>query len=56
MLCKAFLRDLFVHGDLDANDFAHHFLFFARRCLGKIPGGASFSQLHKGDKQSRVRP
>ena len=28
--------------------------FFARCCLGKIPGGASFSQLHKGDKQSRA--
>ena len=22
--------------------------FFARRCLGKVPGGAPFSQLHKG--------
>ena len=29
-------------------------IFFARCCLGKIPGGAPFSQLHKGDKQSRV--
>ena len=23
--------------------------FFARCCLGKVPGGAPFSQLHKGD-------
>ena len=29
-------------------------IFFARCCLGKIPGGAPFSQLHKGDKQSRT--
>ena len=28
--------------------------FFARCCLGKIPDGAPFSQLHKGGKQSRV--
>ena len=28
-------------------------LFFARCCLGKIPGGAPFSQLHKGDRQHR---
>ena len=28
--------------------------FFARCCLGKVPGGAPFSQLPKGDKQSRV--
>ena len=27
--------------------------FFALCCLGKIPGGAPFSQLHKGGKQSR---
>ena len=25
------------------------FFFFARCCLGKVPGGAPFSQLHKGD-------
>ena len=24
------------------------FFFFARCCLGKVPGGAPFSQLHKG--------
>ena len=24
-------------------------LFFARCCLGKVPGGVPFSQLHKGD-------
>ena len=29
-------------------------VFFARCCLGKVPGGAPFSQLHKSDKQSRV--
>ena len=29
-------------------------LFFAQCCLGKIPGGAPFSQLHKGDKQSHM--
>ena len=29
-------------------------LFFARCCLGKVPGGAPFSQLHKSDKQSGV--
>ena len=29
------------------------FFFFALCCLGKIPGGAPFSQLHKGGKQSR---
>ena len=28
--------------------------FFARCCLGKVPGRAPFSQLHKGDKQSRM--
>ncbi len=28
--------------------------FFARCCLGKIQGGAPFSQLHKGHKQSRT--
>ena len=28
--------------------------FFALCCLGKIPGGAPFSQLHKGGKQRRV--
>ena len=28
--------------------------FFALCCLGKIPGGTPFSQLHKGDKQSCV--
>ena len=27
--------------------------FFALCCLGKIPGGAPFSQLLKGGKQSR---
>ena len=26
-----------------------HPLFLARCCLGKVPGGAPFSQLHKGD-------
>ena len=30
------------------------FFFFALCCLGKIPGGAPFSQLHKGGKQRRV--
>ena len=30
------------------------FFFLARCCFGKILGGASFSQLHKSDKQSRV--
>ena len=28
--------------------------FFVLCCLGKIAGGAPFSQLHKSDKQSRV--
>ena len=28
--------------------------FFALCCLGKIPGGAPFSQLHKSGKRSRV--
>ena len=28
--------------------------FFALCCLGKIPGGAPFSQLHKGGNGSRV--
>ena len=28
--------------------------FFALCCLGKIPGGASFSQLHKSGNGSRV--
>ena len=28
--------------------------FFARCCLGNILGGVHFSQLHKGDKQSRT--
>ena len=28
--------------------------FLALCCLGKIPGGAPFSQLHKGGKQRRV--
>ena len=28
--------------------------FFALCCLGKVPGGAPFSQLHKGGKQRRV--
>ena len=27
--------------------------FFAQCCLGKVPGGALFSQLHKGDRQNR---
>ena len=31
------------------NDF-----FFALCCLGKIPGGAPFSQLHKSGNGSRV--
>ena len=30
------------------------FFFFALCCLGKIPGGAPFSQLHKGGNGSRV--
>ena len=30
-----------------------HF-FFALCCLGKIPGGAPFSQLHKSGNGSRV--
>ena len=29
--------------------------FFALCCLGKILGGAPFSQLHKGGKQRRVQ-
>ena len=28
--------------------------FFAQCCLGKIPGGAPFSQLHKSGNGSRV--
>ena len=31
-----------------------HSFFFALCCLGKIPGGAPFSQLHKSGKLSRV--
>ena len=27
--------------------------FFARCCLGKVPGGAPFSQLYYGDRQNR---
>ena len=34
-------------------DEALEFVFFALCCLGKIPGGAPFSQLHKGGKQRR---
>ena len=30
--------------------------FFARCCLGKVPGGASFSQLHKGDGNIDTSP
>ena len=30
------------------------FLFFALCCLGKIPGGAPFSQLHKSGNGGRV--
>ena len=30
------------------------FFFFALCCLGKIPGGAPFSQLHKSGNGSRV--
>ena len=30
------------------------FFFFALSCLGKIPGGAPFSQLHKTGNGSRV--
>ena len=29
-------------------------IFFALCCLGKIPGGAPFSQLHKSGNGSRV--
>ena len=29
-------------------------VFFAQCCLGKIPGGAPFSQLHKSGNGSRV--
>ena len=32
---------------------SHSIFFFALCCLGKILGGAPFSQLHKGGKQSR---
>ena len=31
-----------------------HTIFFALCCLGKIPGGAPFSQLHKSGNGSRV--
>ena len=32
----------------------HGGFFFALCCLGKIPGGAPFSQLHKSGNGSRV--
>ena len=32
----------------------YDFFFFALCCLGKIPGGAPFSQLHKSGNGSRV--
>ena len=35
-------------------DLSHLFFFFALCCLGKIPGGAPFSQLHKSGNGSRV--
>ena len=40
------LREFIQSGGqvVEATDF-----FFARCCLGKVPGGAPFSQLHKGD-------
>ena len=38
----------------DALQHMYSCFFFARCCLGKVPGGAPFSQLHKSDKQSRV--
>ena len=31
-----------------ARGVAKRIFFFARCCLGKVPGGAPFSQLHKG--------
>ena len=33
---------------------SRNFFFFALCCLGKIPGGAPFSQLHKSGNGSRV--
>ena len=43
--------------ELSATTFAEsrvvNQLFFARCCLGKVPGGAPFSQLHKGDRHNR---
>ena len=36
------------------NDCAKAFFFFALCCLGKIPGGAPFSQLLKSGNGSRV--
>ena len=35
-------------------DLYYPFFFFALCCLGKIPGGAPFSQLHKSGNGSRV--
>ena len=52
LLFKRLLKR-FAYPDLDVVEFMRSF-FFARCCLGKILGGAPFSQLHKGDKQSRT--
>ena len=49
-------RDFLKDGSLNAGPDDSAFLqsFFLALCLGKIPGGAPFSQLHKGGKQRHL--
>ncbi len=54
---KKYLWDAFAYGapiQRGRNFFRGHTVFFALCCLGKIPGGAPFSQLHKSGNGSRV--